>query len=65
MNSDMEEQMESIAMPGANENCYGKVRYVGGWVVAKLIHCHKSYIKTFLLIQYASPCRDVRTECLH
>ena len=33
MNSDMEEQMESIPMPGANDNCYGKVRYVDGWVV--------------------------------
>ena len=27
-----------------NENCNGKVRYVGGWVVAKLIHSHRSYI---------------------
>ena len=40
-----QEQMEGIAMSGANKNCYGKVRYVSGWVVAKLIHCHKSYIQ--------------------
>ena len=40
-----QEQMEGIAMQGANKNCYGKVRYVSGWFVAKLIHCHKSYIQ--------------------
>ena len=46
-----QEQMEGIAMSGANKNCYGKVRYVSGWVVAKLIHCQpKLHPKKSLLL---------------
>jgi hypothetical protein len=28
------------------KNCHGKVRYVGGWVIAKLIQASRKYINT-------------------
>ena len=29
-----------------DKNCHGKVRYVGGWVIAKLIQANRKYINT-------------------
>lgn len=50
-NTESEEPRQGTK-PEVSENCHGKVRYVSGWVVAKLIHAHKGYISKNMCSSY-------------
>lgn len=44
-----------------DSNCHGKVRYVGGWVIAKLMQANRKYINTNMLSSNSA----VRNEMHH
>ena len=42
----VEKEATGIQVWKMDKNCHGKVRYVGGWVIAKLIQANRKYINT-------------------
>ena len=42
----VEKEATDIQVWKMDKNCHGKVRYVGGWVIAKLIQANRKYINT-------------------
>lgn len=44
MNTESETSLQGAKVWDVSEHWHGKVRYVSGWVVAKLIHGHRSYL---------------------